>query len=774
MNFNRLTPGSSETLPALSSAGRGLDVTMRGQAGGEFEQRATSIGAILLRYLGLASKYRYLIASFVSIALVIGFVATFMMPRIYSAATSVKIDRAAPKVLNNQSALMEGGNDPQFYQTQYELIRSRSLAERVAVSLNLAQSNFIPQPRQGLLSRALGEDPEMDAATIRSRQEQAIEEVMQGLSVRPVPMSSIVRISYSHTSPSWAQRISIAAAEQYERSTLDRRFTASGHARRFLDERLQQLKVKLQDSEKELVEYAQKHGIVNVDEKRPESLANLQAVQAALAESITQRLKREQLWQQAQENNGVFLPQVMNDSVIQAARLRLATLQATYQEKLQTLKPAFPEMVALRTQIIESERQIRAQIDGIRTAIRLEFEAAKAQEAALEAKLQEVKAEVLDIRGRSIEYTILMREVDTARSLYEGILQQFRELAVAGDVDTNNVSIVDRAQLPTTPDSPSLRNNLLLAFILGLMGAAGVIVVRESLDDTFKSPEDIEETLNLAVLGIAPLYVPEEEDRTAFDEVQTSPTSAMAEAYRSLRTALQFTTEAGAPKSLLVTSSRPGEGKSTTSASIALNFAQLGCKVLLIDGDLRNPSQHKVFRIENSAGLSNYLAGSDEASDLVKTTGVGGVSLMTTGPLPPNPAELLGGPRFATLLANAMEVYDVVIVDGPPVMGLADSPIIASIAHGTLLVIEAGKTRRGVVRDAVKRLEFARARIVGTLLNKFDPRRTGYTYGYGYSYGYGYGYGYGRDAMEYYGYGGAAKGNAPRITENRGGDKPRA
>ncbi len=276
---------------------------------------------------------------------------------------------------------------------------------------------------------------------------------------------------------------------------------------------------------------------------------------------------------------------------------------------------------------------MRAQVEGIRTTIRLEFEAAKAHQAALEAKLEEVKAEVLEIRGRSIEYTLLMREVDTARSLYEGILQQFRELGVAGDVDTNNVSIVDRALLPRSPDSPSLRKNLLLSFMLGLMGAVGVIVLREALDDTFKSPEDVEEALNLPVVGIAPMYVAEAEGRTAFDEVALSPTSAMAEAYRSLRTALQFTTEAGAPKSLLVTSSRPAEGKSTTSASIALNFAQLGWKVLLIDADLRNPSQHKVFRVENSAGLSNYLAGSDEAADLVKATPIGGISLMTTGPL---------------------------------------------------------------------------------------------------------------------------------------------
>ncbi|MDB5569212.1 MAG: capsular biosynthesis protein [Hyphomicrobiales bacterium] len=749
------------TLPALApSAGRAIETHQRGYLAHDFEEHESQLRATLLHYVGLAFKHRMLIAYFCGVALIGGFVTTMLTTRIYSASAVVKIDRASPKVVNNQVTQSEGAADPQFYQTQYELIKSRSLAERVVTNLNLAQTDFLGGASRSLLSRIFaggGEtgDPESvrGPEEIQARKRDAIENVMDNLTVQPVALSSLVRIRFSSPSPLWAQRISLAVAENYERSTLDRRFGASKHARDFLEERLQQLKLKLQDSEQQLIEYAQKQGIVMTDDKQPQVSTSLQAVQVALAAAVMERIRNEQMWLQAQGTNGMELPQVMNDKIIQSSRERLAALQATYQDKLNLMKPAFPEMLALRAQIGELERQIRNQIALIKESIKSQFDNARAQETALIEKLDEVKAEALEVRGRSIEYTILLREVDTARSLYEGLLQQFRELGVAGDVDTNNISIIDRPEVPLLPDSPSLRKNLLAALLLSLLAAAGVIAVREALDDTFKSVEDMEAGLRLPVLGVTPMLSGVAAESTPVMEVLTDVTSPMAEAYRSLRTALQFSTEDGAPKSLLVTSARPGEGKSTTSVCLAANFAQLGMRVLLVDGDLRNPSVHKILAADNSAGLSNYLAGSADASGLVKSSSIKGVTLMTTGPLPPNPAELLAGPRFLSLLATASETFDVVIIDGPPVMGLADAPIIASVTGGTLLVVQAAGTRRAVVRDAVKRLDFARARLLGTLLSKFDPAKAGHSYGYGYGYGYGYSYG----SKDYYTYGGGQK-----------------
>lgn len=757
MNFQQLPNGQGRQLSVPGERSRALDEPdyPRGFSG-DGASTDSPLRAMLFNYLNLALKHRKLIGAFAGAAVLAGLVVTILTPRVYSASTVVKIDRAAPKVINSQIAQADGSGDPQFYQTQYELIRSRSLAERVVTTLNLAQSNFLEGGEASIWSSPgnVQTEAERDPGVIKQRQRQAVAVIMENLVVQPVTLSSLVRIRFSSQSPQWAQRISVAVAENFERSTLDRRFGASQHARNFLDERLQQLKIKLQDSEKQLIEYAQQQGIVEIDAKTPVANTTLVGLQASLSEAMTERLKFEQLWIQAQGVDGLELPQAQADRVIQSSRERLAQLMANYQDKLSIMKPAFPEMVALRAQINEIERQIRGQVEMVKESIRAQFEAARAQEQAIQDKLDEVKAEVLVARGRSIEFTILAREVDTARTLYDGLLQQFRELGVSGDVDTNNISIIDRAEIPRVHDSPSLVKNLLIALLLSMILAAATIAVLEALDDTFKTPEDVEDGLGIAVLGVAPVLA-SSAAKTPVNEVLGDATSALSEAFRSLRTALQFTTDDGAPKSLLVTSSRPGEGKSTTSVCLAANFAQLGMRVLLIDGDLRNPSVHRLLSLDNEAGLSNFLAGSTESSKLTQACMIDGVSVLTTGPLPPNPAELLAGPRFVSLLTTAIETFDMVIIDGPPVMGLADAPIIASVAAGTLLVVECGGTRRAIVRDALRRLHFARARVLGALLNKFDPGAAGHTYGYGYSYAYAYG------TNSYFTYGQEAKPSLP-------------
>jgi polysaccharide biosynthesis transport protein len=331
----------------------------------------------------------------------------------------------------------------------------------------------------------------------------------------------------------------------------------------------------------------------------------------------------------------------------------------------------------------------------------------------------------------------LQREADSTRTLYDGLLQQYKDLGVAGATGTNNVAVIDLAQAPGGPYKPDLQKNLLMWFFLGLLGAGAAVAGREILDDTFKSPEEIEDQLGLAVLGLVPRV---KED--IFETLRNAPVSPICESYRSLRTALQFSTSNGLPKSLIVTSPKPGEGKSTTAVALAINFAHLGMKVLLIDADLRNPSAHQLLRREAQSGLTNCLVGGGVAQELLQTTDIPGLCFMASGPLPPNPAELLAGQNMARLLSSASENFELVIIDAPPVLGLADAPLLASIGAGTLLVLGAGETRRGVVKAALKRLHFARAQMVGAVLNKFDTRAANYAY---HSYGYG--------ELQYYGYG---------------------
>ena len=312
-----------------------------------------------------------------------------------------------------------------------------------------------------------------DAAALKDRHDTAVQQIMDGLSVQPVLQSNIVRIRYASTSPEWAQRISIGVAEQFEKMTLDMRFSASNYARHFLEERLQELKVKLETSEKQLIEYAQKEGIVDVDNKQPQVMTELQGVQNAYSQAVTTRLLLAEAWNQAQADGGNSLPQVMSDSIIQAARGKLSQLRANYQDRLTVVKPDFPEMIALRSQISEAEKDIRNQISLIKNSIKSQYDAALANEKALGDKLAELKAKALDLRGRSVDYTILLREVDTNRSLYDGLLQQFRQLGVASDADSNNVSILDRAQMPFMPDFALPSQELDRSFVFRICGGRG-------------------------------------------------------------------------------------------------------------------------------------------------------------------------------------------------------------------------------------------------------------------------------------------------------------
>ena len=708
----------------------------------------------LRRYFWILFRHRWVVLGVTVGCLCIGALVTFLSTPIYRASTTIQIDREPAKVVNIEEIQANLGSDAGFYATQYEILKSRSLAERVASNLSVedlrqfAQKNT-PSPWRKLAHAivALVHPPPSDSGDeVGDLQRDVTEAIMTRLSVQPVGTSRVVRLSFEYPDASWAERIANAVANSFVALTLERRFEASSYARNFLDDRLKELKVKLEDSEAQVVRYAQEQKIVNVDERKSLVTANLEALNQQLAETSRERVKAEQLLQQAETTDGLSLPQVLDDESVRKMREDRAELAAQYQDQLSFFKPAYPEMGKLKAQIDELDRQIQAAVGVVKDSLRAQYDAVKSEEASLSRELEQLKAEALDLESRGIRYRILQREVDTNRQLYDGLLQRFKEVGVAGAVSTNNVSVVDAAERPPTPARPRLSVNLALALAFGLFSGGLAAFGIEFLDDTFKVPEDVEGSLNLPVLGIIPI--------AGEMEAFANPRSPVSEAYRSLRTALQFSTAEGAPKTLLVTSSRPGEGKSTTALALARNFAQLGLRALLIDGDLRNPSLHRSLGLAATAGLSNYLTGNVLPTGVFQRTEQEGLTLMACGPLPPNPAELLAGPKMSSLLAVASQRFDIVIIDGPPVMGIADAPLLASIANGTLLVVEAGLTRRGVTRAALKRLHFARAQMVGALLSKFNARDVGHTYGYGYGYGYG--------DTDYYGYGSES---VPKLEE---------
>ena len=687
-------------------------------------------------------KRRWTIVLVTLIVVIAVVTSTFLMTPIYRAKLTLQIDREDLKVVKIDSVSPDAGDgwwaSQDYYKTQYELLKSRSLAVRVVNQLGLAD---LPPPPPSLFSEAKawikdwlptisrteeGPKPLSDA----DRLEGTVSGFLGGLKVEPIRDSRLVSLAYESPDPERAAAILNTLVRNYIIMNMERRFDASTYARNFLQERLQQVKVKLEESEQQLVEFARKQQIVMVDEKQNTAVQSMSSTNAALTEAEKKRMAAEADYRQVIATDGQGLSQVLESKIIQTLKESKAKLETQYQENLSIYKPAYPTMIQLRNQIGQVDKLITQEISNIRASVTANYKAAKAQEDLLRSRMYDLKQEVLGLQDRSIQLNILQREVDTNRQLYDGLLQRFKEVGVAAGIGTNNISVVDEAKVPRWPAKPNLRLNTLIALVLGLMGGAGLAFLFEHLDDTFRRPEELEKLIGLPVLGVIPkTALPRGETRPMALIGHEDPRSAFAEAYRSVRTALQFSTTSGVPKRLTVTSATAGEGKSTTVLSLAMQFAQAGRKTLLIEADLRKPSIHKALKLQNDLGLTNYLVDSTlQEANVAKPTQIPNLFAIPSGPVPPNPVELLSSARMMSLLEMAAEKFDQVIVDGPPLLGLADALILGNLCDGMLLTVEMGVTPRGYVLGAIKRLRGARVHVLGLVLTKLEARGGGYGY----------------------------------------------
>lgn len=697
----------------------------------------------LLAYWRIIVKRKWLVVGVAAAAVALALFQTLATTPIYRATTILQIEKDDQPIMQTAQPVYGGGGwDPEFMETQIQLLRSRSLAERVADELDLgAESAKVAAGRSPLdrFSNLLRRKADKPAASARKPSADPEADlamgagiVQGGLSISPIKDSKLVNVNYDSPDPQFAAQVANAVAEGFIESTMERKFGATSYARTYLQEQLTLAKARLEQSERALVAYAQKEGLVTTGENN-QSLAaqNLGDLNSALATAQEQRIRAQARLGQA--SGAAMPPDMLAASNVPALRQQRGALQAQYQEKLRTFKPDYPDMLALKGQIDEIDRQIGAELRAVRASVRAEYNAAAAQESMIKGQLSALRSAALDVDGRSIQYNILKREVDTNRQLYDGLLQRFKEVGVVGEAKSNSFSIIDRAQVPGGPYKPNLNRNLAMGLLAGLLLGVLLAFVLEFLDDTLKTPEDIEQRLRMPVLGIVPRLKKQEPLQALAD-----PRSSFAEAHRSIRGALQFSTDHGVPGVILLTSATPGEGKSTTAIALAHTFVQLGKRVLLIEGDLRNPSLHRTLGQRAEIGLSNVLAGVSPVADAILDTDTERLQVVLAGPLPPNPAELLSGSRLASLLTVAAQQYDQVIIDGPPVIGIADAPLLANIAESTLLVVRSGKSRIAGAQAAVKRLNAARARLLGVVLTAYDAKAAGYHYHYSYDY-YSYG-----------------------------------
>ncbi|MCZ8371084.1 MAG: polysaccharide biosynthesis tyrosine autokinase [Porphyrobacter sp.] len=637
----------------------------------------------------------------------------------YRATAVIELNPPTVPILSNGGEASEGmvvpTTDFQFQETQIGILRSRALAERVVQDLDLTSKAAAKKARA---------DQAASLASLASS-------VAEGLTVRPSPESRLVELSYEAADPREAALLANSFATSFVQLTLDRKYEATTAARKFLEERIKTVREDINDSERELVAYAKANGIVMLAGAEDEDGAgtstltgdSLGALNAALATAQQKRITAEQRFRQS----GALTEGSSNAATLRGER---AQLEAEYREKSTYLQDSFPEMARLKSRIGELDRQIRNENARATGSLGAEYRAALAEEQALRARVAQLSGSALSEREDAIQYNILKRELDTSRSLYDALLERYNEVGVVEGIGTAQAALVDKAEVPQLPFSPPTLRNAVLGVLLGLLLGGGIAVLFDRVTNTVKTRDDVREKLGIPALGVVPIS----EKGADFLDQARDKKSRLYDAYATLRSSLEFSSGAGFPGVLLVTSARPGEGKSSTSYSLGVQLADVGLKVLLIDGDMRKPS---FFVAEEGAcGLSSLLTSHATVDECIVGTTSPNLFLMPSGPIPPNPANIILPSRLKEILDELRGHFDAIILDAPPVGAFADAGLLGTCCDGVLFTVECGKTRTAVAQAALYQLRIARLNVVGAVLTKASGKTIDYGYGYGYSYYY--------------------------------------
>jgi capsular exopolysaccharide synthesis family protein len=566
--------------------------------------------------------------------------------------------------------------------------------------------------------------------------EAVINGFLGSITVEPVRASRLVKLHVDNTNPELAARIANTTVQTFIAMGMERRLEASSYAKSFLEDQIKQMKAKLEDSERRLNSYAQANQILTLDEKTSAINQTYTDFATALAKAEQERIKVEAVLTEMKRNPEAA-PSVIENKAVQAYKEKRVKLMMDYQDNLRIYKPDFPKMQQMKAQLDEIENQIKQEVQLAVITLQGQYESALRNETLMRERVAATRKQVLTTQDHGIDMNLLKREVDTNRQLYDNLLQRFKELGISGNIISNNISVVDTAEPPLFPFKPDLLRNLLVGLAVGIILGAAIVIAMEIMDDSIKYPDEVERVLGLPLLGVIPkINRKRSSPSTVAMEVHEDPRSTMAEAYRSVRTALQFSTAEGAPKRLVVTSTTRNEGKSTTSLALAINFAQMGQRVLLIDADMRNPTVHKLLGMPNDFGLSNLLSSDNRGDKMITPTKVPNLSVLTAGPIPPNPVDLLTGPKLLLLLniTSALGI-DYVIVDAPPMLGLADSVVLGNQLQNVLFVVQASSTRKALIKTALRRLRqgglVPRGVVLTQTLSHAMPQDYESYYGYG-------------------------------------------
>src|SRR6266702_3919967 len=708
----------------------------------------------LYDYLLILRKHQWLILSFLLTVVTIVSIATFRMRPVYVARATIEIDRENNNILPFQGtdaydSMMDLDN---YIETQSKVLTSETLALQTIRNTGLAANPEFSAG--GIPSEAIA-----TGSLANQKRPPEVAAFLSSLSVKRIPNSRLMEVSYESTDAVLAARILNAHLENFKAQNIQSRYEATLEATRFLTSQLNELKLTVKQSEDARINYERQNQIWSVDDKSNITTQRLADLDKQLTDAQGESLKKQALYEYAKAGDIDAVPEIRADALLQDLQKKRADLAVLYTEAVNQYGPNFPKVLRLQAQLKEVDGQIARESKGIILRLESDYREARQREDLIRQALEVQKAETNNMAEKMVQYNILKRESEADKTLYEGLLTKLKEAGISEGLKSSNLRVVDPAMIPSYPARPAKARNIALAFLVGLVGGIGLALLREYLDNTVKTPDDIETLSRLPSLAVVPAFG---EDRAhkrrmgIFGGSSTNghekrielvaqhlPKSQMSEAFRALRTALLLSQPDHPPQVILVTSALPREGKTTAAANLAVTLAQLGDRTLLVDGDLRKPGVGRLLNMTDGkyAGLSSYLAGVSSL-DLVTVphSSIPNLVAIPTGPLPPNPADLLPSHKSADALRQLRSQYKFIVIDSPPIMAATDAVILSVQTDGVLLVVRSGETPKEAFTRTRDLLASVKCHILGVVLNAVDSSAPDYYYSYRY-YPYSEGYG---------------------------------
>jgi len=683
-------------------------------------QEGTPLGEVLESF---RRRWRLILTVFLLVA---GFatVRTLLTPPVYEASARILIGRESPNVLEFQEVAQADAGQDDDYRTQLNLLESRALARAVIEDMGLLQDPEFGGPRPP------EEVAEAEAAPPGTSplMEGAIGGLLGRLTVRPLRNTRLVTVTFAASNPELAARTANKVSELFIRQSLQFRYQTSAEAGEWLAQQIDDQRKKAEEADVSLQDLMEKEGIVNIEERRTLLEQKLTQLGASLTGLKTQRLEKQALYNQMKSApKPEELPEVMASPLVQSLRIDLANLERQYAEMREKYLEQHPEVVKIRSQIEETRAKIWTEAQQVIRAAENAYKAAAAQEQSVASALEATKREALELSRRSVQYDSLKREADVSREVLNSLLERHKQTDVAQQLTASNIRIVDPAVVPGAPARPQHRGDIMKGALWGLALAFGLTFLLDRLDNTLKSAADVRAHLEVPVLGVIPRV------EGSSDLVLLRPSQGpLVEGYRVVRTSLGYSWPESQPRILVVSSSRPGEGKTVTSVNLALILASSGSRVLLIDADLRKPQAHSLLRARRTPGFSDILVGKAKPSETIQPLSTAGLSFLGAGTSAPSPADLMTTHALGSFLHYLRYWYDWTVVDTPPVEVVADPLILAPLSDGVVFVAGAEMAPRKAVRHSLERVTETGARVLGVVLNRARMEKKTY---YGRYYG---------------------------------------